>query len=671
MPKAPSSPTTNKLPPKRPKRGKKQEPTAPGEVAELVNICDKNVKEFGKAAKTRAAYRGHLTRGQRFLENLVKERVNKKVDDGIDTSLLGQAFNGAPNRYSAFALQLFLGHKCFAENLSKSTAEGIHGAFNSFWDEVEGGQYKAPYTLDEESGSVKGNPAKAPCVSNVMKAIKTRVGRKGEAAYRDHAEAMSIEDMDRLMAWSLLKCPPDWLLNPPTDVALLKVTAEHGFIRGYASGAFTLFGRNNEMLDLRVGDVRLDCVSPDGKPFTFVVLSERKGWQKKASGDSDCSQGFELYDRPDEPSINAHRHIGPFMAFIELRIGRKLKPDEYVFPYIAPNGVVHPDRPCSYTFISDLLTKFTQGASINHSYTTHCFRRGGAQYRFQYAPEEKRWDLSTVQWWGDWAVGEDGVDTLIKYLVNSLHHQENSHQGAMHPDRVRKSGRAERVEGCTATREDLLDFKASVSRDIAADFSNFRAWLPTVLESFATASGASIKISPSQLSFISASQLSVATSASQILPASSSTAVQSVPEPTPSPPIHDDTEHQAAHCSNASTEAPLPGLVIPNLPKGGEAWKVAVRQWEQGGGNLTVPLRDWPRPWYTGAMKNTFGVKRGQRQLIFEAYERCGRDDAEFVRRYPGASKGIHILLAELRRVLPAGERRVSKNGSPEERDSI
>ncbi|KAH6888784.1 hypothetical protein BKA70DRAFT_1121444 [Coprinopsis sp. MPI-PUGE-AT-0042] len=567
---------------------------------------------------------------------------DQKVTDGIDTSLLGHAFDGPPNHYSAFALQLFLGHKCFAENLSKSTAEGIHGAFKLFWNELyDGGRYNAPYFLDEDSGVVKGNPAQAPCVSNVLKAIKTRVGRKGEAAYQDHAEAMSIEDMDQFMGWSLSQCPAEWLLNPPNNVVLLKLNVEHGFIRGYGTGAFSLFGQNNEMLNLRAGDVRLDCVSPDGKEHMFVVLSERKGWQKKACADSDSSQGYKLNDRPDEPSINAHRHIGPWIRFVELRIGRKLKPTKYVFPYIAPNGVIHPDRPCSYTFVSDLLSCFTKSASIKHAYTTHCFCCGGAQYRLQYAPEEKRWDLSTVQWWGGWAVGEDG----------------NSYQGALHPDRIRKTDRTKHVEGCAATKEDLLDFKASVSRNLATDLSEFRAWLPQMLKSFAVSAmspGGSIATSTANIPLLPSPPLP---------PPQSSCALSNSPEPECPP------SRKASTClprprghSRPSEQAPIPGLVIPNLPRGERAWKVAVQQWEEGGGSLATPLKDWPKAWYTGSMKNTFSAKRSQCRLVFDAYESCNHDDATFLARYPGAAKGI--------RALPPDERRVSKNGSPEERDS-
>ena len=39
-------------------------------------------------------------------------------------------------------------------------------------------------------------------------------------------------------------------------------------------------------------------------------------------------------------------------------------------------------------------------------YMTHCFRRGGAQYCFMFAPVGQRWTLTRIQWWGGWAQGE-------------------------------------------------------------------------------------------------------------------------------------------------------------------------------------------------------------------------------------------------------------------------
>lgn len=40
----------------------------------------------------------------------------------------------------------------------------------------------------------------------------------------------------------------------------------------------------------------------------------------------------------------------------------------------------------------------------NSTFSSHSLRRGGAQWRFNYAPA--RWGLQVIRWWGGWAPGE-------------------------------------------------------------------------------------------------------------------------------------------------------------------------------------------------------------------------------------------------------------------------
>ena len=89
---------------------------------------------------------------------------------------------------------------------------------------------------------------------------------------------------------------------------------------------------------------------------------------------------------------------------------RPLEPDDYIFPAIGANGIVHPREHLSHDTVQKWISEFTTGAQIPQaaggSFSTHCFRRGGAQYRFMFAPVGKRWTLRTVRWWGGWAEGE-------------------------------------------------------------------------------------------------------------------------------------------------------------------------------------------------------------------------------------------------------------------------
>jgi hypothetical protein len=82
-------------------------------------------------------------------------------------------------------------------------------------------------------------------------------------------------------------------------------------------------------------------------------------------------------------------------------------------------------------------------------FTTHCFRQGGTQWQFLYAPLHLHWKLDRVCWWGNWAKGKHVShflsgefhvrltfhkrNTMVRYLLNELDTVENDHSDAMNP----------------------------------------------------------------------------------------------------------------------------------------------------------------------------------------------------------------------------------------------
>lgn len=165
----------------------------------LQAVRDASLLEFGKSKNTNKAYAGHIARGKKFLANVVAERKAKGIevcDKGIPTTELAKAFDKPPNRYSAVALEFFLVQKVFTEELSRSYAEGIQGAFADYRRDEQ--MYAGAYALDKATSIVTGCPARAPAIHDLMKAVKTRAGTKGAAATRKHAEAMSLEDHQAL-----------------------------------------------------------------------------------------------------------------------------------------------------------------------------------------------------------------------------------------------------------------------------------------------------------------------------------------------------------------------------------------------------------------------------------------------------------------------------------------
>ncbi|KAM6492882.1 hypothetical protein JOM56_011016 [Amanita muscaria] len=229
-------------------------------------------------------------------------------------------------------------------------------------------------------------------------------------------------------------------------------------MRALVTTAFTLWTRLGDLCALQAAHVSGDLSQPPyNVPYFQVSLVNRKGWLRKVNSQSDLDNGplasrtFKIF-KQDIPEIDMYTHLRAWIQHLECRIGRKLQEGDYIFPYMSPNSHIHPIEPISHDKVQSLLSTFTKGAGLTKHFKTHCFRRGGAQYRFMHAPLGKRWTLDMIQWWGRWASGEqvrdqaivlDGdnqpdylmaqTDMLIRYLVNSLQSQENDYSDALDP----------------------------------------------------------------------------------------------------------------------------------------------------------------------------------------------------------------------------------------------
>jgi hypothetical protein len=123
-------------------------------------------------------------------------------------------------------------------------------------------------------------------------------------------------------------------------------------------------------------------------------------WWLSLAGNS-----YNIYQQ-EIPEIDMYTYLLKWITFLESRLGRKLEPDDYIFPHFSSNGIPDPAREMTHDMVQNVITRFVSAAGLTKAYTTHCFRRGGAQYRFMYALIGKRWSLSKIRWWGGWAIGE-------------------------------------------------------------------------------------------------------------------------------------------------------------------------------------------------------------------------------------------------------------------------
>lgn len=121
-----------------------------------------------------------------------------------------------------------------------------------------------------------------------------------------------------------------------------------------------------------------------------------------------AGQIYEIY-KQDIDAADMYTHLQRWKQFLEKLLSRKLAgQDEFIFPTIGSNGVVYPKQMMSYDTVQEYINQFQDKAGLTSGkLTTHSFRRGGAQYRFMYAPLGQRWTLSRIRWWGGWAKAEN------------------------------------------------------------------------------------------------------------------------------------------------------------------------------------------------------------------------------------------------------------------------
>ena len=94
---------------------------------------------------------------------------------------------------------------------------------------------------------------------------------------------------------------------------------------------------------------------------------------------------------------------------------------DFIFPAVGANGVVQPGEPLTQDSVQKMLSEATAASGIEGKYLTHCFRWGGAQHWFICAPDEEKWTMDVVRFWGGWAEGEQvSIKSFISFLVEPV-----------------------------------------------------------------------------------------------------------------------------------------------------------------------------------------------------------------------------------------------------------
>ncbi|KIK73848.1 hypothetical protein PAXRUDRAFT_20439 [Paxillus rubicundulus Ve08.2h10] len=369
----------------------------------------------------------------------------------------------------------------------------------------------------------------------------------------------------------------------------------------FSTAAWNLWTRCFELVKLKRKDLTIAATS--------------KGWQqhvdKGKETDLRCNR-YKIYLQPDLPSCDCFYWLLLWISFVELvHYHRPLDPDDYVIPAMGAAGIMQPHEPLSHDTVQSWIDEAVSGTKIavlnGGKFTTHTYRRGGAQYRYMFAPVGKRFTLAKVCWWGGWAKNKHR-DTMIRYLLDELHAYETDHGDALCP--IQREANVSLLGEHTlvkpATTEDCLPLLTPSS-----DSS-----LPSTTSQVVTNQG---------------------------------------------PPPGSQHKWRSHKVSRA---LPTKDLIIPDVPVVNgdgtqqhrrDSWREIIKQWVEGDPKqgLVVPLREWPPEWYQGANKSLFTMKRHNRGLIaWEFIDHYNSNEQCFLDAYPQAANGHTALLRAIKRAM-------------------
>ncbi|KAK7451237.1 hypothetical protein VKT23_012575 [Stygiomarasmius scandens] len=676
--------------------------------SQLHQELQENIRKHGKSQRTNHLYQGQVDRARAWVKEYAanqaeiearyqaesgeieddNERQAAQLDPEFGTCLMGNPVECTP-----IAVSLYLHHRCFREGNGKSTAEQIHAALLRHYNLLAGNKYHESqrFHKNDITGEWVGNPLRSSEVETTLQACKNKDGE----AQRNHSRPMSMPDQDQIYYYSRSVCPPDF---PTSDIKSLALKMKHLYYRAFSSSGITIWMRNAETANLQIKDLDFEPPSePSGirsEDYFVLHLLDRKGWQKKMKKNEHQRKGhrYKIYPQPDLPGADMHNHLRAWLDHYTSILMRPLEPDDYIFPsFNATWTSLQPNEPVDSKAIHSLINEFASAAGVKGAgtFTTHCFRRGGAQYRFMYAPVGKRWTLARIRWWGGWAEGEH-KDTLLKYLLDELHTYEEDHSDALRPvDRCGSkshAGEAAELAPLSASEGRLLFTKtlSELTRFIESSLkvghhapqtlvnpSPFHSYTPQPYPFVQPNPHASYNSSfwqPGNFPPLCPSYNPPPSQPGQSAPTLPHSPLLSQLGNVGPPGA--STYFQIASSSLQTTSLPLSAPGIPVIPpvsrkQGADGFLQVVRDWEHADPRrgLTRALRDWPKEWLQEVGRQAL---YGQREMIAtEFIEEYQRDEDAFRKAYPQHRNGISALLIAIRKKQQGkGVRRIRRSKS-------
>ncbi|KAJ8487334.1 hypothetical protein ONZ45_g14383 [Pleurotus djamor] len=385
-----------------------EQPSDEPTIRALLGHTTATSAEWFHTKSTTTNYRNNVKAGKAWLATWAKD-AGDGGSEGMpagaegyqgDISSLADAFDTIKEE-TPLALRLWIAYKCDHQNCGFSTAESHRAAFKDYFERELGCQGDF-WRFNSHTSSWEGNPVFQTDFKVYFESLKHRQNRTATA---NQALPMLPKDMKIIL---------DYLSSSEAATALTDI--QRSFYKAFSTTAFNLWTRNEELVNFRYGDLSPHQSPDSGQPYHEFRLIFRK-----TNKDPTHVQSYYVPVQPTMPEIDCYTHLSLWLSLLQSQLGRPLEAQDYIFPAIASTGKLKFGEPMTRAGVEKLLDLVTSKSGVlkgrNGKFTTHCFRRGGAQYRFMWA--ETRWSLKAVKWWGGWSSSEN-VGTIMRYLLDEL-----------------------------------------------------------------------------------------------------------------------------------------------------------------------------------------------------------------------------------------------------------
>jgi hypothetical protein len=370
--------------------------------------------------------------------------------------------------------------------------------------------------------------------------------------------------------------------------------------------AFICLFRIDEVLSMRMTDIVEDVLEniegEETLPYTSVSVSVT--FRKSNQNDRTKKSVYKLFSNEKEKKINARIKLKLYLKM--LKKNEDISEKSFLFPKI--NGeTIDFSAPTSHAQITSYLNTLTEKLQLleNSStgrFTTHCFRRGGAQFRFMYS--KPRWSLEAIKWWGGWSSGEQG-GSVYKYVLEEYSRIEYDYSDMLSP--FRKDRNISATEMSTENPLTLGHFLA-FSNEISENIKELKDILKQFQSTNTTT--ASNTITPSQIT-------------------------QSLPR---------NRGRRGKRIATIRVDPPVLNIGIPSVKN----YQDIIRQWHEGDPNIGLkPLKD-----FTKKERNLTRNRKAlysKRKLVAEEYIYLG--ESQFKETYSDfLEKGLNVLIRAINR---------------------